>query len=613
MPFSSEALQNGLDARKADNAGPVRVALRHLPPGNFDAKFLAQLFTLEFRDRLTQATEALLPDASHTSVLTIEDFGTSGLLGDFQDFNADGEGQNWNAFWHREGEGVKNRGSGGGAGLGKITYITQSLASTLFGFTVRSSDDEGLLMGRSSFSRDYHYSDKHKYYRVAYWTTSDETPLPERSKEQIERFRNAFSLTRGADEPGLSVVIPFSRGFDAKEAITAVILDFYMPIASGRLEVSIDGEVVNASTIDQIADLTITDDQARAASSSFTRGYRAFAKSVLFEPATPIVLKAGWNKNRIIPADAFPENALADIRAKLESGERISLTLPLSIKTQKGLIFPTTFSVHLQIPADLQHNEEAFVRRDLLIGGELHVTAGSVVQKTRSLTWIQDKDLSEFLLAAEEPSHLKWNASLARDKADYVAPQEALRSLRQAVPRLLVIVLQGNEKKDFKALAKFFGRPVPESAVKAAIGSDKKKGTVTPPTEPPPQPIPKPFRIEVEGQHIRVISNGKHSPRPMQLPMDLSLELAYEGLDLDPFAAYDPYDFDVAESTSYPTKFTGATVLKKKDNRIDIRVDRPEFAFEIGGFDPNLRLRARLQFPSQENHEVISTEETTDG
>jgi hypothetical protein len=591
-----EGLQNPLDARRDDFAGAVCVTLRNLDPGSFDVDYLDEVFTREFRERLKVASGVDLPPAEGSYVFVIEDFGTKGLLGDVENYNADGDDQNWNAFWHREGEGAKGQASNGGAGQGKVTYFAHSHASVVLGLTVRSNDMRRLMMGRAAFLRDYKFSDGLKYVRQAYFTTSDSVPAPESGAAELDRFSKAFALARDPLSPGLSLVVPFAKPFEAREAIASVILDFYMPIAAGRLEVAVGETRITSKTIDPIADRFISDQEVINAASSFTKAYRAFARSIITNSKTHVTLRAGWNKDRIIPESVFSEGDLAKLRASLESGARVAIKLPLMLKRKSGMVLNTTFDVFIETPADLNRNEEAFVRRDLLIGAESHVTAGSFIQKTRSMTWIQDCDLSDFLLAAEEPTHLKWNASLARDKGDYVTPDHALRSIRQAVPRLLAVLLSGNAKKDFKSLARFFSRPATGPSLKLGGGRAKKNDVSNPSSEPPPPPRRKPIRIESMGATIRVVPNGTSAIQDAQLPIKAVLELAYEGLDQDPFVAYDPYDFDITQVDVYPVDAQGLTITRRSGNQIEVNITDADFRFEIGGFDPNVRMRARLSY-----------------
>src|ERR1700728_4600739 len=84
-----ESLQNPLDARRDQTCGPVRVVMRNLHPGDFDARYLDRIVTSEYRARLKTASGVELPPVSQASVFVIEDFGTKGLLGDVKNYNVD--------------------------------------------------------------------------------------------------------------------------------------------------------------------------------------------------------------------------------------------------------------------------------------------------------------------------------------------------------------------------------------------------------------------------------------------------------------------------------------------------------------------------------------------
>ena len=103
-----EALQNPLDARSVRKPGAVRVVVRLLSPGQFDRKYLESLVSADYVSRLeASGGEVTGLDTGKACVLVVEDFGTTGLLGTFEDSTIDGSLENWNAFWFREGEGAK--------------------------------------------------------------------------------------------------------------------------------------------------------------------------------------------------------------------------------------------------------------------------------------------------------------------------------------------------------------------------------------------------------------------------------------------------------------------------------------------------------------------------
>lgn len=604
-----EALQNPLDARSPDNTGPVKVRISVLGPDEFDQSYLANLTGGEFGARLIASGGEVLPVIAGATVLVLEDFGTTGLQGKWDDQNADGTGENWNAFWFREGEGAKSAlGSNGRAGQGKITYYRVGAARAVFGMTVRKSDGKALLMGRSAFRRVYPFGGS-KFLRHSFWSTDTDQALPVTDEGSIRDFSKAFGLTRNS-EPGLSLVIPFPVDFDIALTLQTIITEFYFPIAFGNLEVSLGGKTIGAANVEEVAALILTDKQAREKKSCYTEGFRALARAVIADEkrgVIPAQLKPGWDKTTSLNEDAFEGGVLAALRAKMQSGQRISLRCPVSVRPKGGSAVQTWFDVHLEVPEDLDRTEEAYIRRDLLIGSESHLAANTYLQKSRGLTLIRDTVLSAFLADAEEPTHLKWNGSRPRLAEVYSNPQATLRAVRNAVPRILALISNGVVKRDIRALARYFARPAEEGKPKAAGGH--KPGDRDTTTDMPKLPaVRKPFKITAGPDFVHIGPNGTAAPQAVDLPIHCELELAYEGLDQDPFKAYDPFDFDLADGKVHKIEGAGITLIDRKDNRIRFEVVNPEFALEVPGFDSNIRLRARLNYTEKSDGETISQE-----
>jgi hypothetical protein len=603
-----EVLQNPLDARAPDNTGPVRVRIGVLQPGHFDAGYLARLLPDEYRERLEAAGGERLADSASSTVLVLEDFGTTGLQGNWRDPNVDGPYENWNAFWFREGEGAKAvAGSNGRAGQGKITYYRIGAARAVFGLTRRKSDGAVLLMGRSAFRRVYPYKGT-KYLRHSFWCARGDTPLPLTGDDDVKAFHSAFELTR-TDEPGLSLVIPFPVDFVPKEAIRTIVAEFYYPIACGALEVSIGGMEIGERNVDAVADQVLPDEVARAKKSAFSKGFRNLVRGVISDDqrgVSPLTLKAGWEKAASLPDDALPAGALATLRAATQKGDPISVRCPVAVRPKSGPPVQSWFDVHIQVPDELDRVEEAYIRRDLLIGSETHLAPTAYLQKARSLTLIKDAPLSAFLADAEEPTHLKWNGSRPRLGEDYSGPQATLRAVRNAAPRLLALISNGMVKRDTRTLAKYFTKPAEEGRRHSAGGVKQGEQVIVKPT--PPAPVRKPFRIATDASTVRVLPNGTSGPKADELPMSCVLEVAYEGLDQDPFKSYDPFDFDLADLAAHPIDTKGASVIDREANRVRFEITQPDFSLQVPGFDPHIRMRARLNFTEKDNGPAVGEE-----
>jgi hypothetical protein len=606
-----EALQNPLDAPAEGHKGPIRVAISYHNAGSFEVGYLEKVLPKDYAARLAASgTDAEMPDYSTACILVIEDFGTTGLQGTFTDPNVDGERENWNAFWFREGEGAKSAaGSNGRAGQGKITYYRAGVARALFGFTVRQSDGKHLLMGRSSLRRIYSYG-KDRYERDAFWCCrdKDDVVLPSMDEGEIAVFRKAFNLKRDS-ETGLSLVIPFAIDFKEEEAILTVLSEYYFPIARGRLEVTIGEKTINAENISILANALLPDSVAIDRKSSFTKGFRSFVHNIIDKGKNgerPVVIKSGWEKNRDLKDDSFPDGAAEELRSILIKGESIWVRCPLSVKPKKKDLTPTFIDVHLQVPDGQDRVEEAYIRRDLLIGSENHLAA-SYLQKARGLTLIEDSPISEFLADAEEPTHLKWNASRPRLAEIYSYSKDLVRAVRTALPHVLACLLGSSEKKDVKALARYFTKSGEDGRKHVSGGKDDEGKSTEKRTNLPP-PVPKPFRLETGDEWLEIRPNGKSGPTNEVLPIKCYVEIAYEGLDLDPFAAYDPFDFDLSDSENHEIRANGLAIVKRNANRIDFEVTDTEFSLRVNGFDPNIRLRARLTYEVKKDEPAIDAE-----
>lgn len=605
-----EAYQNALDARQPESVGGVRVVLRILNADQIDTDYLKDLITPEYGDRLESATESSIElDFSKAKVLIIEDFGTTGLEGAFVDSTIDGNGENWNAFWFREGEGAKSgRASNGRAGQGKVTFYRIGKTRAVFALTIRQSDSKELLMGRSSFRRDYLFQEQ-KYERDSFWCfKSNEHILPIRDPAQINKFKKSFNLRR-TSEPGLSLVIPFPVEFDLDELMRTAIADFYLPIARTRLEVQIGDELINGTNLDTKADQSLSDVAARQMKSSFTKGFRSMVKSVLEiqkENKSVITLNQGWEKTTTLTENSFPKGALESLRSAVDKGELISVRFPVSVKPKQAASADAWFDVYLEVPEKLDRTEEAYIRRDLLIGSERHLAGMTYLPKARGLTLIDQDAISAFLADAEEPTHLKWNASRPRLSEDYKSPKELVRAVRNAMPRLLAVLLGGDAKRDTRALAKYFTKQS-ASGSRYYPGGKRGGGDTSAPIDPP-APRRKLFRLETDVDSVKVLPNGSAGPGIEDLPIACELETAYEGLDQDSFSSYDPFDFDLSDAKAFRQVHKGLSSVMVKNNIIKFEVVEPDFELMVFGFDPHIRLRARMTFKEKKYGPAVDAE-----
>jgi hypothetical protein len=595
-----ELLQNALDARVSP-ATPVVVAIRQHELDAVGQDFVGRLIGSDHLDRFRESTPHVLesPTGEVGSCLVVEDFGTTGLTGAVDQPDLDGNGQNWNAFWFREGEGGKENTSGnGGAGQGKITYFSTSGIRSIFAYTVRSDDRTEALFGACSFLRDYHH-DGHKWRRDGYWGLPngegiDRVHLPVRTSIWVDLFRKHLGLTRTASETGLSLVIPSPKSIRMADAMQVTIAEFFVPILKGDLVVTVGEKTVDKSSIVAFADQLLSDERAHELRTCTTKGYRSFlVESVTRSKGNMVVAARPFATLSEFSESAFDPEDLATMREALNAERIVSVRFPVSVKSRSAPPVTCTFDVHIACPLDLEHPEQAVIRRDLLIGEE-PVGGGKLRQRARGLTLIGDAELSKLLLSAEEATHLRWNTRLPRLSEYYRSGPDVVAVVRNAMVKLLDVLTGGDQQRDFKVLAKYFAAPGVTSPVKSK-GKKSPKGKQPPMPGPIPPPRQKLLAIDAltDGCRVRPAKSGALAEA--KLPLKVSVEFAYEGLDKDAFSEYDPLDFDLADK-AFLAVLSGCSITQRKFNQIDFDVFAPEFDFALVGFDKNLRLRMRLTY-----------------
>jgi hypothetical protein len=596
-----ELLQNALDARRQDFQSAVSVSIRLANHADIDLEYLKGIISDDLLDRLIASSdESQDIDINQATALVIEDFGTTGLEGIYNDSTVDGRGENWNSFWFREGEGAKgNNSSNGGAGQGKITFYSQGSARTVAAFSIRASDAARLLMGRVAFRRDYRKSaGEPKSKKVAYWCElgKESTPTPCTSQPELDKFRAAFGLLR-TSEPGLSLVIPFPRTYSRTDALKIVLGEFFFPIARGRLKVTIDGEEVNEQTVAALAEKHLEDKQVRKEFDlCMTAGYRRFLLDILKaekEGSPPALASRDW---AIGPAVLKPEHFSAgevdSLREKLHAGTRIHVRFPIKVqgKIDKTAVW-SFLDVHLELPTELAETEEAFIRNDLLIGKERRLKSQRHLPKVRALTFISDEQLSKLMADAEEASHLEWNGKRETLTERWKNGPEIVRQVRNALLRLLTLLASVEGTRDTRALARFFAKPAEKGSASRRGKEKGEKDQKEDKNLPPPPPAL--FRINAGDASVTVTSTGQ----PKVLNGTGLLKIAFDELDGSPFKSYDPFDFDLAQTEIHAIAAVGCTVLSRDLNEIRFRVDAADMSLRVDGFEAkNVPLVARLSF-----------------
>ena len=246
-----EPHQNSLDGKSKSATGPVRTRIRLVEPLASNAAYWRALLE-PLRPHLEASRLDLGGiDLAMPRILLIEDFGTTGLIGAYDDK----DDLNFSDFWRRFGLSHKKGGAGGRWGLGKLVFTSASAIGTLFGLTIRDSDPSGqrLLMGQAILNN--HKIGKTDYAPHVFFAVPDTDgfQLPERNEATIQDFVSAAGISR-TNEPGLSIaVICLRDDLEPVKLLPHVITNYFFPILTDRLVVEIDDKIINNVNFDELA------------------------------------------------------------------------------------------------------------------------------------------------------------------------------------------------------------------------------------------------------------------------------------------------------------------------------------------------------------------------
>jgi len=586
-----ETLQNPLDAR-ASSDDQVKVSYRIVEVELARSEVARALFCPAWVEHAKAGLLLQKPLPQMARFLLIEDFGTTGLEGAYEDSSVDGSSENWNAFWFREGEGAKHARANGGAGQGKITLYLASEVRTVIALTRRKSDERELLFGCSRFLRNYRLDGKkERWAKEARWGRQkdpNEQAVPIVDPMLIEAAKRELKLDRG-DAPGTSFIVPLPQDNLTEEGIcSAVINEFFFAISRGRLEVAVGSVVLDRTTIVEAAASLGGDSRQSTAFRDFLR--LAAGKNGQQAIATA---KPGWYKG--FDEASFEPQDLINLKDTFELGGPTVVDFPLPIKTKRGEVQATTFRVFLQSDEALERSEELFIRQDLAIDGEKKLKSVRAAQPVLALTFIDDPMLSEFLVCAEEPTHRTWNAQRPKVKNAYMTPNIFLAAVRNAAAKLVQLVAPAG-KRDETALAVYFADPA--QTVKVKKGPSGDSGTKDKPGDaevleiPPPKPKPISFKPSKSGFTVRA-----HAVPGVEFaPLDCRIETGYATVHGDPFRLWDAADYWLGDSGRFTLDSNGVTGVTVDGNEIRFRLSRDDASIAVHGFDENRQLEVRLKY-----------------
>jgi hypothetical protein len=576
-----ESIQNSLDARRGRAA--VRVRFRfsrgtHALPADRAAQYFEK-FDEHLGAAMPDLVSALPGDAAAMPFLVIEDSGTRGLTGDpagDPDLDAEGSRNDFYYFWRNVGRTSKGELDRGRWGLGKAVFAVSSRIRTIFGLTHRADDARRLLLGQSVLKT--HVLNATKFDPYGFFAHVDRhLPLPIEQPALIDAFSRDFGVERS--EPGLSIVVPWYREDDLslEKIARSVLSQYFYPIVRGDLVVVIEddtvAETITGRTIDEVsARMLGSEAEGLRKLCELTRWSIVAGADSYFTLRLPGPGQPKWSESLL------PAQDVELLRDQFDSGERLALRVPISVKRKRGRVVSSHFDVFLQKDDTLRRAEQHFIRRGITIS-DVRVPNDKPV---RALAVIDDEALSTLLGDSENPAHSDWMERADKVKLYDVGPT-TVRFVRQSIAQLSSMLSRppAGRMRDFLAdLFSIEGDDATSGAGESGSGDEGGQESGDDASSEMPK-IPPRRGPRVTSTRDGFVIRGHAEADAIGLP--LRAEMAYRCRNGNPFRKYSAFDFEVGKSVKIDAR--GAEVQTARENAIEFRPSMETYEIELTGFD----------------------------
>jgi hypothetical protein len=581
-----EGIQNSLDAGEPGRHVHVRLVL-----GEWTAAETVEKWS-RYGDGLAEHVKApgaghQLPDPPRSDeqlrYLVFEDFGTTGLRGDpAQWWPEEGHSNPFFNYFRAEGISDKAANERGRHGVGRLVFMFASRVRAMFGLTRRAEQGTAgtLLMGTSVLRN--HWLHGTPFLPDGLFGVRDaqqeQLVLPVGDPATIAAFTRDFQLER-REETGLSIVVPWLDHEITREAILEAVLGgYFYPVLQNRLSVDVvaaDGhtDLITASSIDAV--LATQPATTRERLEPLVKLARtAQSPSALIELVSPLPMIAQtWNDASI------PELAQQSIRDKLEQGEPVSLHVPVSVRPKSGGgSLASAFDIHMERVSKAGEDRVLFIREGIVISDVRPRRAAGI----RALVVIEAGPLAAFLGDSENPSHTQWQKDTV--KPLYVHAPALLKYVINSVAEILAILSRKQNEPDSSLLIDLFSLHTDAGRVRPRTAPGSRAGNREPPEVREIPTKPKRYRVSKRADGF-VVQPGDAGTLP---PPELMIRVAYGVRRGSPFTKYDPADFRL-DSRDIHCTLHGCTELERRDNRLRVRINQPDFEVVVGGFDTRHR------------------------
>ena len=430
---------------------------------------------------------------SEFDVLVVEDYSTTGLLGDVSqmlpetvgdtlEYTKETDDNTW--FWFLRSRGAKRqkKGRGGSHALGKLAFPLASKVRTFFVVTT-TSEGKRYLCGQSVL-RNHVY---HTWYDgILYFGDSElhdieneHTWLPISNEEEIDNFCETFKVNRPKDSPGTSIIVIMPREELTGEKIGYGILsNYFVPILNNKLKVKIQTEEMLAPEIFDSTNVKrfLKIDRLDWTNAGIKRKInqkpnpawstlgRMRELDKLYDTvignnseSESFVLGTPPEENNIAPhhdssfelvLPSKGSDQLEEMKTAYNAGKYLLLSGKIPIKGKDGITVNGEYKLAIH-KTDSEDDAEAHFYRDC-ISLPLVNKKKAAHPSVSSLFIVEggnDNPLAAMLRDSEGPAHLDWN-KFDKVNKDYYHGARTVTFIRELVPKLVNRMISVSSEKE---------------------------------------------------------------------------------------------------------------------------------------------------------------------
>ena len=567
--FVREAIQNSLDAR-LDQSKPVRMNFSFQSEGIGPRRpFLEQV--IEHRKKAGLD----VPQEWHNGNvrwLLVEDFNSKGLSGPLTSRVSDF----WN-YWLNFGLSNKDGAGRGGRGIGRVTFLIASRLQAVIGYTRRAEDSSLAICGMAVLRAQEDGEDlKSTHAYLAHRVDGNIYGL-HNSAEFQNRTRSAFAFTGydGEDHSGLGLAILYPHPeLKANGILAASIENFAPAIMNGTLCINVDGRILDAFTIEEVA-LAVADHLNDEAIRGDVGRYLSIVRRAQTEKSPHRIKLPSAVKSDMEPLRKSP--AILALQKKIAAGEDVALEIAFPL-TRKGSAKEVSLRVVVGACSSGRRPMDRLFREGMSLPDVRAKSPGEL----DLVMLVEDGELATYLNFCEGKAHLDLLESkdvlqkLEKNGFDGPRVKRLVKNLPSEIRLLLTPEVTAPDAHVFDT---YFSKP--------SNMPGKKKKPNKPDDPPPPPPPPKPAVLKIEplddGLCIRA------NPDFKDWPINVTVSLAYADGTRRP--SWSPFDFKLEDLGIE----SADCQLVTDSNKVRAMNCGPDLEIRITGFDKNRELDTNIR------------------